>query len=786
MFVSDLRRHSPGATGWLPRPSAPLPALLIALALSLAVLVASLSALAQTDTAAGQAPAPERVNALIAALEDETQRQALIDQLRLLADAQDQAEEGSPLQSVGAEVLGYLSDQVGSVGDQVSLVALALSDLPQAFSWFFDQAEDPEARDRWLDALIGLALVIGLAVAVRWIALRAMRAPLQRLTDRDMTNIIARSAALLVRAVMEVVPLIAFVVAAYITLSLADLSDVTRPVVIAVLNAALITGVIASVTRIALTPYNPQMRLFKLDNETAAYLYIWLRRLTFTAVYGFFIAEAALVLGLPLTARDALMDFVGLLVALMLVVLVLQNRKPLSALIRGPAKLPGTLGTLRRRLADVWHILALLYIAALYVIWVLAIEGGFEFMVRATALTMVIAGLARLASYGAEKAMKRGFTISPDLLREFPNLEERTNRYVPLVKRGVKLLIGVLTVLALLQVWGLGGLDWLSSDTGRRVVGALVSIGIVLIVSVVLWEGVSNLIERQLNRTDDDGNVIETSARTRTLLPLLRNAFLVVLLTVVTLIVLSEIGVNIAPLLAGAGVIGLAIGFGSQTLVKDVITGLFILFEDSISVGDVVTAGGHTGVVEGITIRTIRLRDLSGTVHTVPFSSVTSVVNMTKDFSYAVIDMGVAYREDTDAVFEVMKEVGAELQADPEFGPAIMEPLEVLGVNSFADSAVMLRARIKTRPIKQWWVGREFNRRIKKRFDELGIEIPFPHTTVYFGEGKDGSAPAARLRMEGPAPRLPAGGPPGLPEAPAAASDPGLAEPPPAPETGRV
>lgn len=754
MQIARFRR---GAAGVL---SLRFPTLLAAaLTLLLAALTLTAApAAAQQAAPAADGPSAERVQSLIAALEDETQRQALIDQLRLLVEVQDQADEATPLQTVGAELLGYLSDQVGAVGSQVTLVATALSDVPQAFTWFVDQANDPEARDRWVDVLMGLAVVIGVAVIVRFVAAGLMRAPLQRLAEREARNWLARSLTLLVRALMEVVPLVAFVVAAFATLSIMELSTVTRPVVIAVLNAALITGVIASATRIVLTPYDPKLRLFKLEDETAAYLYIWARRLTFTAVYGFFVAEAALVLGLPLTARNAFMDVVGLLVALMLAVLVLQNRKPIAGLIRGSGKLPGTLGTLRRRLADIWHVLALLYVAAIYVIWVLAIEGGFEFIVKATVLTFVIGALARLAAYGAEKALKRGFSVSPDLLKEFPHLEERTNRYVPLVKRGVKIAIGVVTALALLQIWGLGGIDWLRGAFGQRVLGAVISITIVLVIAVVLWETVSNLIERQLNRTDENGNVIETSARTRTLLPLLRNAFLVVLLTVVSLIVLAEIGVNIAPLLAGAGVIGLAIGFGSQTLVKDVITGLFILFEDSIAVGDVVTAGGHTGVVEGITIRTIRLRDLSGTVHTVPFSSVGSVVNMTKDFSYAVIDMGVAYREDTDAVFEVMKEVGAELQADPEFGPAILEPLEVLGVNSFGDSAVMLRARIKTRPIKQWWVGREFNRRIKKRFDALGIEIPFPHTTVYFGQAKDGSAPPANLRIDGTSgPLLPAG-----------------------------
>jgi small-conductance mechanosensitive channel len=221
------------------------------------------------------------------------------------------------------------------------------------------------------------------------------------------------------------------------------------------------------------------------------------------------------------------------------------------------------------------------------------------------------------------------------------------------------------------------------------------------------------------------------------------------------LIVLSELGVNTAPLLAGAGVVGLAVGFGSQALVKDLITGLFILLEDSVAVGDVATVAGHTGVVEAISIRTIKLRDLQGSVYSVPWSEVTSVINLTKDFSYYLLDVGVAYRENTDEVVAVLKELAEEMRSEAAFESSMPEPIEILGVDRFADSAVIIRARIKTPPLQQWRVGREFNRRIKLRFDELGIEIPFPHTTIYFGEDKKGEAPPARV-MVGEVAELPA------------------------------
>jgi small conductance mechanosensitive channel len=229
----------------------------------------------------------------------------------------------------------------------------------------------------------------------------------------------------------------------------------------------------------------------------------------------------------------------------------------------------------------------------------------------------------------------------------------------------------------------------------------------------------------------------------------MRTTALIVISVIVVLSVLSEVGFNIGPLLAGAGVIGLAIGFGSQKLVQDVITGLFILIEDTLAVGDVVRLDAdHSGVVEGISIRSVTLRDLSGNVHTLPFSEVKTILNMTKEWSYYVFEVGVAYREDIDHVMEVLRELGRELEADPEWGSAIAEPLEVLGLDKFADSAVIIKARIKIDPpLRQWAVGREFNRRMKARFDAEGIEIPFPHQTIYFGVDQKGNAPPAHIAL---------------------------------------
>ena len=239
----------------------------------------------------------------------------------------------------------------------------------------------------------------------------------------------------------------------------------------------------------------------------------------------------------------------------------------------------------------------------------------------------------------------------------------------------------------------------------------------------------------------------EAEKRLQTLQSVTRYTIGIVIVVTAAMMILQNLGVEIGAVLAAAGVVGVAVGFGSQQLVQDIISGFFLLIENQIRVGDVVSIAGKSGLVERINLRMTVLRDLSGNVHYVRNGHIDLVTNMTKGFSYYVFDIGVAYREDTDEVTEVMKQVSTELRKEEEYANDILEDIEILGVDQFADSAVVIKARIKTLPIRQWAVGREFNRRLKKAFDAAGIEIPFPHVTVYAGQGKDGSAPPMPLTV---------------------------------------
>lgn len=228
----------------------------------------------------------------------------------------------------------------------------------------------------------------------------------------------------------------------------------------------------------------------------------------------------------------------------------------------------------------------------------------------------------------------------------------------------------------------------------------------------------------------------------------IRYIFNISILIIAVALILKELGIDIRPILAAAGVLGIAIGLGAQSLVKDIISGFFILLENQIRVGDVVEVAGKSGVVEEVNLKMTILRDLSGNVHYIPNGEITVVTNMTKVYSRYVFDIGVAYRENVDEVVEVIKEVDETLRNDEEFGPDILEPIEILGLDEFADSALIIKARTKTKPIKQWRTAREFNRRLKKAFDEKGIEIPFPHTTLYMGKNKDNTSPPVNVAIQ--------------------------------------
>lgn len=275
-----------------------------------------------------------------------------------------------------------------------------------------------------------------------------------------------------------------------------------------------------------------------------------------------------------------------------------------------------------------------------------------------------------------------------------------------------------------------------------------VRIALIIVVTLALLKVatlLSNKLRTLIGRREGD---LEFEKRSGTLSGVVHWILRVVILAVAAFMLLGEFGVNLGPVLAAAGVVGLAVGFGAQNLVQDFISGFFLLLEDQVRVGDVVKVGDKGGLVERVTLRMIILRDFDGTVHFIRNGKIDVISNMTKDYSHYVFNLGVAYRENVDDVIKVLQGIDEEMRADASFKSDILAPIEIAGLDAFGDSAVVIKARIKTKPIQQWRIGREFNRRIKLKFDELGIELPFPHQTIYFGKDKHGKSPALNIEME--------------------------------------
>ncbi len=695
-------------------------------------------------------PSVEDLEALATTLEDDAKRAELLAAIRALIAVKRHAEDAAPPKTFSSRLIQAVGTATDDLNDAVAAVAAWSKDWPTLVDWAVRAVSDPGLRAKALREVGAIVLIFAVGGILELATSRLLRRTRGRLEHASRGPIAVRTSRILLHAGLDLVPLIAFAVAGYLTALAIQPAEGVRAVALNFVNAYVLARAVMVVARTLFAPDVPAMRLVPVADETANYLTVWVRRFVAVAVFGYFVIEAAVLLGLPFGAAELLRDALGLVILVLLIVVILQNKLTVSQWLarRGrTAERPGGYPVLRA-IAGVWHLVAIAYLIAAYAVSLTGIEGGFAFMVRGTIASVVIVGVAIAVKSAASRLLARVFAIDDERERRHPGLRERANRYLAALSAVARGLLWIVVALAVLRAWGIDTLAWIESPLGQRLLGVALTMAIVVGAATLVWEAVNLWIGRYLAETDAWGRPVERSARARTLLPLMRKALLGFLGLMVVLITLSELGIDIAPLIAGAGVVGLAIGFGAQRLVQDIITGVFILVEDAISVGDVVNVAGIGGLVEAMSIRSLRLRDLSGTVHTIPFSSVGTVSNLTKEFSYYTMDIGVAYRENTDHVSEVIRAILEEMRADPEYGAFILEPLEVLGVDRFADSAVIIRARIKTRPIKQWMVGREFNRRMKKRFDELGIEIPFPHHTIYFGVDKDGSAPPARVRME--------------------------------------
>ncbi|WP_196260001.1 mechanosensitive ion channel domain-containing protein [Pelagibacterium limicola] len=697
------------------------------------------TAQAQTETDAALAR-------LIEVLRDDEARQRLIAELERAADTAEAGNGAAPqsvieLRSVGGQIADFTQWAAESTGRSLSELGRQILAAPTIFSALSVQ----DLR------LVGTLAVDLLALVVitygGYYGLRYLTGNFRRRIkgtvgeDSVLGKLIVLAITLVLDLGAAVLPwALGYIVALSV---LGDPGDISFAHSL-YLNAFVLIEVALAFLRFLVSPYRAQARLIRLEDAHALAVIRWGRLLTSVFVF-------SQMLILPLFSRmistgaGRAIGVIGLLMVLgFAVAAVLKANRPVSRRLARRAGVGRNRNTLRF-IARYWHMPVLAYLAGLGVLAITRPLGDFYSILVANGQIAIAVVIGIVVSNLLGKMIGRGIVLPPELSRRVPLLERRLNTFVPRALSALRFAIFAAVVVFCLHT--LGVIDFfalLESQVGGRMANAIVTIALILIVTFVAWLVLNSWVDYRINPE----LAVIVSARERTLLVLLRNALTITLLVVSLMIVLSELGLNIAPLLASAGVIGLAIGFGAQKLVQDIITGIFIQLEGAIDVGDVVSIGGISGVVERLTIRSAALRDVEGSYHIIPFSSVDTVTNFMRGFSFALIDMGVAYRENTEEAKAAMFDAFAELRANPDFKSQIIAEFEWMGVNAFGPSEVVLRARIKTLPGKQWGIRRAYSAIVKRIFDERNIEIPFPHQTVYFGTDKRGKAPPIHLARE--------------------------------------
>ncbi|WP_288492658.1 mechanosensitive ion channel family protein [uncultured Pseudomonas sp.] len=529
--------------------------------------------------------------------------------------------------------------------------------------------------------------------------------------------------------VLEVLPLLAFWAMAALLIHYLVGSDANlRELVGGFLGAYLTTRLALIVIRLLIDPAAHGIRLLKVKAPLACTLLRWLHAFVALITFGLALAQAADILGANEEGREAIVKLVSLLAHLLVVGLIFHVRRPVAARIAGRQDGSGALAVLRAWLGQVWAVFAAVFVMGGWTMWALDIENGLPRLMNFVALSAGIVILGRLAAVFLLGLLGRLF--QPAASEGASGSDLHLQRYYPLARWLVGVIVTLITALALFQSWGWSVLDWFGEGSiGRNLLSAFLTILIAAIIAVAIWEGANAAVNRRLSSWSERGDTVR-AARLRTLLPMLRTGLFILVALIVGLTALSELGINTTPLLASASIIGVALGFGSQKLVQDFITGIFLLLENAMQVGDWVTVAGVSGTVEYLSIRTVRLRAGDGSLHIVPFSSVSAVNNINRGLGNAALRISVGYEEDIERVIAELKDIGAGMRADDAFKELILADLEIWGVDAVDGSMVTIAGQMRCLDKGRWGVQRELNRRILERFRERGIEIANPRASL--------------------------------------------------------
>lgn len=529
---------------------------------------------------------------------------------------------------------------------------------------------------------------------------------------------------------IDLLPLLAFMAVSGLLVRIFSADSTVVAHVMAEFAAAyVLVRLVMAVVRALFAPEGNSLSLIRTSPRLGQPLRFWLACTVSVAAFGIALADTLLALGGGEHSRLVMLKLTSLLAHLSFVLMILRIREPVAKMIHAGDDTSGAWAAVRNWLAQMWAPLSIILVVGIWFVWALGVENGFPKLVNFLAISAGIIILGRVAAILLLGALSRVFEASANM----DNGQQKNilaERFYPISRWTVSILVSFATVIALLESWGIDALSWFAAGSiGRSLTSAILTILVAVIGAIVIWQTANIWVEKRLQAWQQTGDY-SRAARLRTLLPMLRTGLFLAIALVVVLTALNQIGINTTPLLAGASIIGVAVGFGSQKLVQDFITGIFLLMENAMQVGDGVTVAGVTGTVENLSIRTVRLRASDGSLHIVPFSSVSTVNNTNRGIGNASIRVSVSYDSDIDEVTNELKRIGAALREDPVFKDLILSDIEIWGVDSVDGSMVTLAGQMRCIAKGKSGVQREINRRVLERFRKQGIEIANPRASV--------------------------------------------------------
>jgi small-conductance mechanosensitive channel len=712
---------------------------------------------------------PEEVDAFLAGISDENTRQVLARKLK---------QEAAGNLSHGAA--GGSGEGENSDGHRFHDLTLRASlVLDQIASFFSTEREGAVKWDAIINRLSGgkglnhlfLTVLIGLGVIACGIAIeRLVRRLTGNLREQILTSVslgrLQQAGRFITRLLLNALGVAVYILVTFTLLILIfRQEDAGYWIVSSLLVSSYYVAVIMFAARIIMAPATPALRLLPLQDRDAKFLYRWIVQISIVAAVFVTCGIIFLNAGRSEALYNLFFIVSGLSVSILMIVMIWQSRHRVAEAICAEASEGVCVeSSLRVKFARTWHYFAILYVAGSGTFWLINVflgsKGRIINLIVGLFLIPIFIGLdqwvqrlLKIASGESREVIDLSGEEKPPPTEE-PLEDKKTNikHFAPLIRRLFRLALAALLFFIVLDLWGI------DLSIGRIFAADALKTIMVLILGFVIWEFAKSRIDRKLKEEmpEDDEEKEEGGAggsRIGTLLMLLRKFVMAVMFVMVSLIVLSNLGVNIGPLIAGAGVIGLAIGFGAQTLVKDIIAGIFFLIDDAFRVGDYIETAGTKGMVEHISLRSLRLRHPRGPVFTIPFGSMGTVKNNSRDYIISKLDFRVRYDTDVDKVRKIIKKINKIIMKDEEMAPVMLGKLKSQGVRELDDSAMVMRVKFKTIPGEQFVVRREVFRMMQESFKENGIEFAHRNVTVYLppedksqtgGEGQAGAAPAGQ------------------------------------------